>query len=436
MKGRLLAAALAVFSGAVVAQQNCYEWRQATTDPWVESPSDAAQTSVAAFCAAVPGSATTNGRFDCQVTALAVTTGGFPSYSFIRESQVTSGCPSACSAAPASSPIGLSSRIKPGGCPSCPPGGEKDTFTGEGGIGDIPSSTCKNGCQWNRKGSAVAGGAVGGASAWAAGFESSGSACGTNDSNTGLASEGESGECDATGAICIDKGTGTQNCGIYNGNRVCVESTPPGGCVSYSDGGVACRGSGGSAPATPPAPNNGTSGVAATPDAQVQTGGGTTVNYYNSTTVVGSSSAPTTGAPSSTVVRNPTGSDVGEDSDGDGEVDGNGDGDGTGGGGECVGADCDAGVPELDDIGTLAEAFVAFWTELQNVPLIEAGANIAPSFSGGACPNWSDSVSVYGEAWEMDFTGICTTYSDLSTVLSFVMLVFFGFVSFRILFSA
>jgi hypothetical protein len=77
-----------------------------------------------------------------------------------------------------------------------------------------------------------------------------------------------------------------------------------------------------------------------------------------------------------------------------------------------------------------------FWTDLQEVPLVAAGLDVGASIGTGACPNWTTSFTVFGESWEVDFTGICTVWADVAPVISVVMLVFFGFIAFRILFSA
>lgn len=436
---RVLFLALALIASAqAVAQQKCYEWRADASLPWVKKPADSAQQFVSNYCAAQPGSPTANGRHDCQVTGFGLASTGFPNYQFTRSNKITSGCPTSCTVGNATQLVVVTSRESPSGCPSCGTAGSSSDFTGEGT--SAPSTTCQDGCLYSRKNGA-AGRINGGTWYWAGTYKSLGTACAASDAGTQAAEEGEDGQCDPTGAICVDKGTQNKNCGIYNGSRVCVESVPPGGCVSYPGGGVACKGpSGGtSPPETPPAPNNGTPGEPAEADATVSSPGGSTVNYYSSTTVSGSSTAPSTGVPNSGVVSNPTGSDEGEDSDGDGDADGGGTGGGDGGGGdggECDGPDCNAGVPTLEEIGTLSDAFGGFWEDLEAVPIVAATGDVAVSFGAGACPNWQDSIEVFGHSWEMNFNGICTTWADVSSVLSVVMLVFWGFVAFRILFSA
>lgn len=434
--GVALALFLVAFSVGAQAQQKCYEWRHSGSSTWHKNPSGAA----AEYCASLSntGSASTNGDYGWTCVNIRPASSGFPSMVFDRGNQRTSGCPGSCTTTtiPPSGAILLTSREDPGGCPSCPAAGQQQTLTGDGGITSIPSSTCRNGCEFKQAGKRVSA-KIGVLRSWAAEFESTGSSCSAKASSADSPNHtGAQADCDNTGRICLDKGEQRRNCGIYNGNRVCVESTPPGGCVAYGDGGAACRGTnnGADPPATPPAPNNGTPGTPAEPDAQVVSPSGSTVNYYTSTTVSGSSSAPTTGAPGSGVVTNPVGSDEGEDADGDGEPDGS--GSGSGDGGSCEGPGCNAGVPDLAEIGTLSEAFGGFWSDLQEVPIIDAAASVAPTIGTGACPNWQTTFSVWGQSFEMNFDFLCSFWESITPALTVVSLVFFGFAAFRILMSA
>lgn len=327
----------------------------------------------------------------------------------------------------------LTARTNPNGCPVCPPIGEIRTVSGTGGIGTSPSMACLEGCSFARDGVGIEG--AGGN--WTMTYSSKGTPCSGTGATANDDDEDDK-DCDATGAICKDPGDGSgSNCGIYNGDRVCVDSAPPGGCVGYTSGGVACKGAdnGSTPPATPPAPNNGTPGTPATPDATVtSTRGGGTIHYYGPGTVSGSSEEPETGPATPSGGYRPIGPGTGGS---DGGSSGGGDGDGEGdGGGECTGPSCDADVPDLDDIGTVSEAFGSFWGSLNEVPLVEAATGLGASLGSGACPDWSTSIAVYGETWDVDFSGICTTWDSVSAVLSIVMLVFWGFIAFRILFSA
>lgn len=239
------------------------------------------------------------------------------------------------------------------------------------------------------------------------------------------AAPGEKCQAIGDGEYCASS-AGDGQCGYFNDSYVCLQNVAENECVPLGDGGRVC---GGAATTTPPVPDNGTPGELATPDGQVGHGaagtsgvhtGMSTFNYYNSVTVVGSSRDP--------------GEDGGAPSGGSPSGGGSGSGDGDGSG--CTGETCGEGVPVLDDIGTMTEAFTDFWDNLQGVPLVEAATGIAPAFPAGACPNWSDTIDIYGEAVDADFTFICSTWTDVSPVLSVVALVFWGVVALRILLSA
>lgn len=218
---------------------------------------------------------------------------------------------------------------------------------------------------------------------------------------------------------------GDGECGYMNDSYICLSKVKQDECAVLGDGGRVC---GAGAVTTPPAPDSGTPGELATADGELAaitpTGGGgsstTNYNYFNGSTMAASSRDPgTTGAA-------PSG---GSPNGGDGS---GGDGDAP----ECVGTTCGEGVPELEDIGTMGDAFGQFWEDLQEVPLVEAAQDVAPSFGSGSCPVWSDTFEVGGETVEADFSFICTTWEDVTPVLSIVALVLWGLMAFRILFTA
>lgn len=223
------------------------------------------------------------------------------------------------------------------------------------------------------------------------------------------------------GEYCVSANGGGQ-CGYMNDTYICLNKVKQNECKVLGDGGRVC---GAGAATTPPVPDSGTPGDLAEPDGQLSdvpggTSGTTTnYNYYNPTTVAGSSrdpgddgAAPDGGSPSS------GGGEDGEESP------------------DCEGTTCGEGVPELEDIGTMTDAFTNFWADLQGVPIVAAAEGIAPSFGVGACPAWSETVDVYGESVEADFSFICDTWTDVSPVLTVVALVFWGVVALRILLSA
>lgn len=254
------------------------------------------------------------------------------------------------------------------------------------------------------------------------------------DPPAGSEKDGDTGPPDELPEKCTSVGdgeyckspSGDGKCGYMNDTYICLDRVQEDECVGLRDGGRVCSDK---ADTTPPVPDSGTPGDLADPDGQMSNSpdAGTTNNYhyYNSGTVGASSRDPgTTGAA-------PTGGSPGY------QPQGSSSGGGTGGDGECVGGEtCGENLPVLEDVGTMAGAFAGFWSDLQAVPIVAAGADVAPSFGSGSCPSWSESVNVNGQAINVSFNSICTTYSDISPALTIVALVLWGFLAFRILWSA
>lgn len=244
-----------------------------------------------------------------------------------------------------------------------------------------------------------------------------------SDEDTPSGSEPEGEKCMdvGDGEYCAAPSGGGQ-CGYMNDSYICLKNVKQNECKPLADGGRVC---GAGAVTTPPVPDSGTPGEVAEPDGVLENvpgeGSATNYNYYNSTTVAGSSRDPgTTG-------EAPDGGSPGSEDDDDGS------------GGlpsTCEGDDCTGELPELEEIGTLSEAFEGFWDDLQAVPLVAAAADIGPSFGTGACPDWSTSVDALGQAIEIDFTSICTLWSGIAGVLTMCSLVMWGFISYRVLMSA
>lgn len=82
---------------------------------------------------------------------------------------------------------------------------------------------------------------------------------------------------------CTDPNLADENCGYYNNDYVCLGAVPDGGCTFFGNGDMACS----TTASSPPAPDNGTPGVTATPDGTINNNGSTT-NIFNNTTVTGS----------------------------------------------------------------------------------------------------------------------------------------------------
>lgn len=90
---------------------------------------------------------------------------------------------------------------------------------------------------------------------------------------------------------CSEPNLADQNCGMLNGEYLCLDAIPDGECTFYGNGSLACDPAAGS----PPAPDDGvTAGIPAAPDITLNNNG-TPTNVYGSGTV-GSSSSPTTGS--------------------------------------------------------------------------------------------------------------------------------------------
>lgn len=252
--------------------------------------------------------------------------------------------------------------------------------------------------------------------------------------------KGQAGDCTATGSggfACSEANHG-KNCGTFNGDEVCPQSIPPGTCVSFESGGVACTTS-----STPPAPNNGTPGQPAAPTGKVsytsQDSSGhnvtTTTNYYSSTVVNASSGG--------SVDTNGSGANVGNGNNGTGIPGKSTGGSGAGGGsspssanGDCgaSGVDCggDGSVPQLPSEPTLQQAAQTYYAALASVPVVAAVGGIAAAVPDGQCP--TASFSVFGQQYTLDVQ--CTLWNSMQGVLSAVMLVFWTILGVRVLMSA
>lgn len=130
---------------------------------------------------------------------------------------------------------------------------------------------------------------------------------------------------------------GGSSCGEVNGQTICPDKMPTGGCVSAGDA-VVCDNNAGS----PPAPDNGTPGQPASPDGQLQGTGPDgeplpPLDVFGPGTIDGSAGGTQT----------TDGSDATPDDDGSGGDDGDGD---------CEGADCEDGGGEYSGGATCQTA--------------------------------------------------------------------------------
>lgn len=269
----------------------------------------------------------------------------------------------------------------------------------------------------------VRGDTVSGGTHYLSVWENTGTTCSEGQDAAPPEEPGE--KCTTHGSfeVCVNP-SGEGKCGYVNGQFVCMKNIQKGGCQVFGDGSRLCESSAG----TPPAPDSGTPGQPAAPDEQIsQTSGSTTNNYnfYGSGTVAGSSRDPgSSGSPQGSGTNGGAGAGEGVDEESDEEE------------GTCEGEFCGSALPELEDIGTMTQAYQQFWTDLQGVPIIEAAGSISSSLPSGSCPDWSTAINVFGQEIELDFTSICTLWGNIAPILTAIFLAFWGLLAFRVLFSA
>jgi len=254
--------------------------------------------------------------------------------------------------------------------------------------------------------------------------------------------------------FCVPQGK--KNCGYYNSEYVCTGNIPKDNCIQTSSGKRFCP----EGTATPPAPDNGTRGVAAPADDKIVTaksdaaapggaapGEGTTqniTNVYNSGTVAGSSGAETggtgaegTGTGGTSGGGTGTGSGVGGAGTGDadgGTPEGEEDGDGTAG--TCSGPNCALIPSELAEVETFEETATGAWSTMQAAPIVAAMSSIGTSWPSGSCPMGTIDLGDYGGSQNLGSIA-CDMWADnIAPVLSLVMLAFWSFLGMRIIFEA
>lgn len=225
--------------------------------------------------------------------------------------------------------------------------------------------------------------------------------------------DGTEAQCASAGGrtVCIEDGT---QCGYYNGERVCIAAVEDGQCVDTPSGGRMCATNAG----TPPAPDAGTPGVPAQPDAQIggKPAGGnqTTNNYYSSDTVNNSSD------------------------DDDGGDDGNGDCEGDepcGEPGDCPeGETCTGSFRGPGGTAkTFTETLTDFRAAIQQSPLMIAVNATTGGMGVGTCPPLQFTVP----GWGTIGTAIhCEIANDSFGILGPLMLGIWGFLGLRIIVSA
>lgn len=222
-----------------------------------------------------------------------------------------------------------------------------------------------------------------------------------------------------------------KNCGTFNGDEVCPASIPPGTCVSFASGGVACTAAAGSSTVpSPPGPNNGTAGQAAQPSGQVaaSSGGAPTVTNYYGSSVVNNSSSGVPNTPGGQNVGN-AGLGLSTSTSGGGSQPNAANGDCGAAGVNCAG---DSTVPTLPTEPTIAQSTQTYTNGLAQVPIVAAVSNIAASVPAGVCP--TATISVFGHDFVMDAQ--CTMWDQLSPLLSLCFLAMWTFIGVRIVMTA
>lgn|GEM_PF-6785520 len=248
--------------------------------------------------------------------------------------------------------------------------------------------------------------------------------------STTSADQTSPGNCvhDAAGnTVCSEHRTNGTNCGTVNGDEVCVTTAAPNSCVSYASGGVACNAS-----TTPPVPNNGTTGVPATPTASVQDqASGNTTNYYSSTTVGGSTTTVVTNSGGASAPSGGASSSAGSSGSGTGPSASNGDCGATG-------VDCsssgDATLPSLargDSVQSLTQAFMS---GVENSTLITSLNAISTSVPTGTCP--SASFDVFGHSYDFMTSGCAMWETHIAPTLEAIMSIVWSVIAVMLVLTA
>lgn len=260
---------------------------------------------------------------------------------------------------------------------------------------------------------------------------------------SGTPSAGSGSDCMSSGGstFCSEDQNG-KNCGTINGDEVCPASIPPGTCVSYASGGVACTmAPGANTASSPPAPNDGTTGTPATPTAQVSAPGSgsnssseITTDYYSSSSVAGSSTA---------VSSSSTGVNVGNGGSGSGSM-----GSGSGGSapnaadGDCgaTGVSCSGSVPPSGWSGDCSDwdtCFQTFYSAVGQAPIVQGAVAIETAWPAGSCDIGGVTLSTFdNRSFDYGATA-CQVWNDyIATPLSVILLACWAVVGIFIVLSA
>lgn len=300
--------------------------------------------------------------------------------------------------------------------PSCGTAGQQAFIGG----GSAPGLTCVGGCLYSTPNPGLEIYASGAPHPTIYDATSTGTNCGSSDAGQS-ASQGTFQDCDSSGTICH---SGT-NCGTFNGDQVCVNTVPPGSCVQYASGGVACTAGAAAAPTAP-------GGGAATPTGKVVdagTGGTQTVNYYSSSVVSASTTTVTTTTPVQPQAEGTQG--LGSGGGGGGTVtvagtvstrnaDAQADGDCS-----ANASNCNGGVPQYDwsgDCASFEACAEGFYTSVSGAPILAGAAAITTSWPAGSCDIGSVDFATFNKTLNYGTTACQVWDNYISAPLSAISL--------------
>ena len=218
-------------------------------------------------------------------------------------------------------------------------------------------------------------------------------------------------------------------CGYVDGTYKCKGVSPPGTCGKTSDGGAQCETPKGTAPASPPGPDNGTAGTPALPVATV-TNNTTTTSFYNTSTVVNSTggmgniSTPTPGT-GTTGGTSPTAAQMPGSSENPAEIDCEASGTCTNGDGNYTGS-----APEVKDFST---SLNDFQSGVASSPIASAFTGIGSGMpTGGTAP--SATFEIFGHNFTLAVPA--EILSAITPVLALIMKLVWSLIAIRRFMSA
>lgn len=222
--------------------------------------------------------------------------------------------------------------------------------------------------------------------------------------------------CITTGGLSTCFAQSDENCGTVNGDAVCLDRIPEGGCVSTASGGAVCVVGADGAPTE----SDGVTHATAVGGFSGGGGGGTggvprEFEYFDRDRVLGS------GSP----VRTAGGAGTGPGTDGEGT--------GEGLGEEVFGEDPGPGeFAALPEGEGFAAATAGFFAAIGEVPIVAAVADVGAAIPEGECPTASF------EVFDTEYTisPMCEQWPDIAGVISAVALFSWGLLGIRIVFSA